>query len=77
MLQIINFQKYKNRFTAPHFLKLCIGFSIFDSAVLLELIFLTLWLYNVITPFKTKILQKPQIILHPDIWFLRCNNKKF
>ena len=30
----------------------------------------TLWLYNVITPFKIKIIEKPHTVLLPELWFL-------
>ena len=35
----------------------------------------TLWLLNVITPFKIKIIEKPHTVLLPDLWFLNCNKK--
>ena len=37
----------------------------------------TLWLSNFITPFKIKIIEKPHIVLLPDVWFLSCNKKFF
>ena len=33
----------------------------------------TLWLYNVIIPFKFKIIEKSLIFLLPAVWFLSCN----
>ena len=35
----------------------------------------TLWLWNVIIPFKIKIIEKPHTVLLPDLWFLNCNKK--
>ena len=35
----------------------------------------TFWLKNVIISFKIKIIEKPHIVLLPDLWFLSCNNK--
>ena len=33
----------------------------------------TLWFYNVITPFKMKIIEKPHTVLIPAVWFLSYN----
>ena len=35
----------------------------------------TLWLKNVIIPFKTKVMERPNIVLLPDLWFWSCNKK--
>ena len=35
----------------------------------------TLWLYNVITPFKMKIIEKPHTVLLPHVWFINCSKK--
>ena len=35
----------------------------------------TLWLSNVLVPFKIKIIQKPHTVLLPDPWFLSYNKK--
>ena len=35
----------------------------------------TLWLYNVIIPFKFKIIERPHRVLLPDLSFLSCNKK--
>ena len=63
-------------------LKLCEGFSIFHSVSFLLEFFIfvqqksrTLWLQNVIIPFKIKIIEKPHTVLLPDPWFLSWNNK--
>ena len=37
----------------------------------------TLWLLNVITPFKIKVIEKPHTVLLPDVWFLSCKALKF
>ena len=34
----------------------------------------TLWIWNAITPFKIKIIQKAHIVLLPVVWFLSCNS---
>ena len=36
---------------------------------------LTLWLQNVIIPFKIKIIERPRTVLLPNLWFLSCNKK--
>ena len=33
----------------------------------------TLWFYNIIAPFKVKIIEKPHTVLIPAVWFLSCN----
>ena len=35
----------------------------------------TCWLWNVINPFKTKIIKNPHTVLLPDLWFLSYNEK--
>ena len=35
----------------------------------------TLWLWNVIIPFKIKIIEKPLTFLFPDLSILSCNKK--
>ena len=35
----------------------------------------TLSLQNVATPFKSKIIEKPNTVLFPDLWFLCCKKK--
>ena len=58
-------------------LKLCVGFSIFDSVLfLLKVIFLfskmhKFFDFDVIIPFKIEIIEKPFTVLLPDLWFLR------
>ena len=37
----------------------------------------TLWVQNVIIPFKFKIIEKPNTILLINLWFLSCNKKFF
>ena len=32
-----------------------------------------LWLYSVTNPFGIKIIEKPQIVVLPDLWFLKWN----
>ena len=58
-------------------LKLCLGFSIFDSvSCLLKFIFLfnnIHGLFDVIIPYKIKIIEKQHKVLLPDLWFLSCN----
>ena len=54
-------------------LKLCVGFSIFDS-VLFLLKFILL-LKNVTIPFKIKMIEKSRTDLVRDPWFLGCNKK--
>ena len=64
-------------------LKMCVGFSIFDSVsflLVLGLFFFQqkawiLWLENVTIPFKIKIMEKSYAFLTPDLWFLSCNKK--
>ena len=66
-------------------LKLCVVFSIFDSvSLLLKFTFLfnkmhgpdgTVWLWNVIIPFRIKIIEKPHTVLLPDLWSLSCSKK--
>ena len=34
-----------------------------------------LWLSNIITHFKIKIIEKPDTVLLPDLWFLSCDKK--
>ena len=62
--------------------KLCVGFSIFDS-VSISLKFILLFnkirglfdFKNITILFKTKIIQKPHTVLLLDLWFLRWNIK--
>ena len=58
-------------------LKLCVGFSIFDSVTfLLKFIFLSNKMHGVfdfIIPFKIKMIKQPQIVLLAELWFLSCN----
>ena len=60
-------------------LKLCVGFSVFDSdSFLLKFIFLFNKMHglkNVIIPFKIKVIEKLHTVLLPDLWFLSCNKK--
>ena len=35
----------------------------------------TLWVLNIIIPFKIKIIEKPHIVLVQGLWFLSCNKK--
>ena len=53
-------------------LKLCVGFSIFDFV---SFLLKTLSPYNVIIPFKAKVIEKPHTVLLPDLWFWSCNKK--
>ena len=53
-------------------LKLCVGFSIFDS-VSFTLNFK--FLLNKKRPFKIKIIEELHTVLLPDLSFLSCNNK--
>ena len=56
-------------------LKLCVGFSIVDSVSFFRQKAWTLWLLNIILPFKIKTIEKPHTLLLPNLWFLSCNKK--
>ena len=62
-------------------LKLCIGFSIFDSvSFLLNSCYYYFYYFrstekNWALPFKIKIIEEPNTVLLPDLWFLSCNKK--
>ena len=56
-------------------LKLCVGFSIVDSVSFFQQKAWTLWLLNIILPFKIKTIEKPHTLLLPNLWFLSCNKK--
>ena len=36
---------------------------------------MTLWLSNLVIPFKIKIIEKPHAVLHSDVWFFKCNKR--
>ena len=63
-------------------LKLCVGFSIFDSfSFLLKFLVLFhrmqgLFDFKTSIPFKFKIMEKPHTVFLPDLWLL-SSNKKF
>ena len=59
-----------------------VGFSIFrfvlfffKAYVFVQQNAWTLWLENVTTPSKIKIIEKPHTVLLPGVWFLSCNKK--
>ena len=62
-------------------LKLCEMFDLWFCLIFMKVyIFvqqkvLTLWLYNIIIPFKIKVIEKPLTVLLLDLWFLSCKKK--
>ena len=61
--------------------KLCGKFSVFDSISFLLKFYIfvqqnawTLWLYNVIIPFKVKLIGKSLAIFLPDLWFWKFSD---
>ena len=65
-------------------LKLCVGFSIFDSVLfLLKFVFLFnkmlgfFHFKNLIIHFKIKVTEKTHTVLLPDLWFLQQQVLKF
>ena len=61
--------------------KLCGEFSVFDSISFLLKFYIfvqqnawTLWLYNVIIPFKVKLIGKSLAIFLPDLWFWKFSD---
>ena len=72
---------YTNWCTRLISLKLCVGFSIFDSVSYFFKVYIffqqkawTLWLWNVKIPFKIKSIEKSFPVLLQDIWLI-CNKK--
>ena len=54
-----------------------IPFCFYYSIIFVQQNAWALWLWNVIISFKIKIIEKPQIVLLPDLWFLSYNKKFF
>ena len=79
LLLICNF--YMSWSTKVVSVKLCGKFSVFDSISFLLKFYIfvqqnawTLWLYNVIIPFKVKLIGKSLAIFLPDLWFWKFSD---
>ena len=68
-LRFSNELKYKVRLSKT----VCEVYHIwFRFAFIIQQSAWTLWLWNVIIPSKTKIMEKPRKVLLPDLWLLSC-----
>ena len=74
-----SYMSWSTRFAS---LKLCVGFFHFQFRFVFNKVYVffqqnawTLWLQKIITPFKIKIIEKPDTVLLPDVWFLSCKKK--
>ena len=73
-----SYMTWSTRFVS---LKLCVGFFIFDFlSFLLKFIHLFNKMQGLLTlkrhnPFQIKIIEKPNTVLLPDLWFLSFNKK--
>ena len=51
------------------------GFAFIKVYVFIQQNASALWIWNIIIPFKTKIIEKLHPVLLTDLWFLNCNKK--